>query len=167
MSRVEKSALISTGLALLSVLLFCYATRFFYSSGLPAWFLPILVPLFVFTLMALIAAAASAHTVKHFVVTRIGIPTTATVIHSERCDDNEDVCVCGTYTYHDRLNWSHKAKFRYCSHWPSNEDWAKVRQSCDVGVENTLYYLPWFPFIQEIQWNFNSEKSDENSIRSN
>jgi len=166
MSRVDKIALISTGLALLSFLLFCYATSFFYSNGSPAWFLVILVTLFVSTLIGLIYAVASARTVKHFVVTKIGIQTTATVIHSQRCDDNEDVCVCGTYIYHDRLNWEHKAKFRYCWHWPSNEDWDKVMQSCGLGAENPVYYLPWLPFIHDIQWTVDNDNIDERPIPS-
>ena len=40
--------------------------------------------------------------VKHFVVTKLGgIQTIATVVNSEECDDSEDICVCGTYTYTD------------------------------------------------------------------
>jgi len=107
--------------------------------------------------------------VRHFILTKIGTPTTGTVISSERCDDSEDVCVCGVYRYHDRLNWEHKVKFRYCWHWPSNEEWDKVMQSCGPGAENTVYYLSWFPSIREIQWNVDnreiSERAMENSMK--
>ena len=97
----------------------------------------------------------------HFIVTKLGIPTTARVITSQRCGDPEDVCVCGVYSYHDRLNWEHKVKFRYCWHWPSREEWDHVMKSCGPGGENTVYYLPWFPFIREIQWNVDNPNIGE------
>jgi hypothetical protein len=99
--------------------------------------------------------------VKHFMVTKIGNQTTGTVIRSQRCDDSEDVCVCGVYSYQDQLKWEHKVKFRCCWHWPSNEEWEIVIQQCGSGAENTVYYLPWLPFIHEIQWNFDKKKTDE------
>ena len=99
--------------------------------------------------------------VSHFLVTRFGTQTMGTVISSQRCDDNEDVCVCGVYSYHDSWKWEHKVKFRYCWHWPTNAEWDKVMQSCGVGAENIVYYLPWFPLIREIQWNADNSNRSE------
>ena len=89
-----------------------------------------------------------------------------TVISSKRCDDSEDVCVCGVYTYQDQLKWEHKVKFLFCSHWPSNEEWNKVMQSCGPGAKNQVYYLSWLPFIHEIHWNFENQNMYERSIAS-
>jgi hypothetical protein len=99
--------------------------------------------------------------VRHFIVTKIGIQTTGTVITSLRCDDHEDVCVCGVYKYYDRFHWEHKVKFRYCQHWPSHAEWDKVMQSCGPGAENTVSYLWWFPLIREIWWNVDNPNFSE------
>ena len=99
--------------------------------------------------------------VRHFLVMKIGTQTTATVITSKRCDDSEDVCVCGAYIFQDQLNWEHKVKFRFCWHWPNNEEWGEVMQSCSVGAKNQVYYLPWLPIVREIQWNFENQNADD------
>jgi hypothetical protein len=89
---------------------------------------------------------------KHFLVTKLGgIQTTATVISSEECDDSEDVCICGVYTYTDWRNREHSAKFRRCYHYPSKELWDEVLQLYGLGVQRQVYYLRWFPSIHEIQ----------------
>ena len=80
---------------------------------------------------------------------------------SQRCDDNEDVCVCGVYRYYDHLHWEHKVKFRYCQHWPRHAEWDKVMQSCGPGAENTVSYVPWFPWIREIWWNVDNPDFSE------
>lgn len=100
--------------------------------------------------------------VKHFALTKFGLQTTGRIIHSERCDDSEDVCVCGIFRYHDHLKWEHKVKFRFCWHWPSNEEWDKVMQSYGLDAENPVYYLPWFPFIHEIQFNIDNNNVENN-----
>ena len=90
---------------------------------------------------------------KHFVVTKLGgMQTTATVISSERCDDREDVCVCGMYRYTDWRNHEHRVKFRHCyAHIRSKESWDEVMKLYGLGAQNTIYCARWFPSIHEIQ----------------
>jgi hypothetical protein len=115
-----------------------------------------ILPLFLFSLVY--------PQVSHFLVTRFGTQTIGTVISSQRCDDREDVCVCGVYRYQDRWKWEHQVKFRYGWHWPGNEEWEKVMQSCGLGAENIVYYLPWFPLIREIQWNVDNPDRSESLV---
>ena len=103
---------------------------------------------------------------RHFILKKIGTQTTATVISSERCDDREDVCVCGVYSYRDRLHREHRVKFRYCWHWPGTEEWDQVMQSCGPGAENSVYYLSWFPLLREIQWNVDNLEIDKRVLKS-
>lgn len=115
-----------------------------------------IIPLFVLSIVY--------PSVRHFLVMKFGAQTRGTVIASQRCDDSEDICVCGVYRFNDRLQWEHKVKFRFCWHWPSNAEWDKVMQSCGAGAENPVYYVPWLPIIQEIQWNFENQNVDESLL---
>jgi hypothetical protein len=151
-----------------ALLSYC-AIRFFASHGSPEWFNVILIPLVVLTILAAIIgvplsfiyAYVFIFSARRFVVTKIGIETTSTVLDSQPCYDSEDVCICGVYVYRDRLKREHKVKFRYCIHWPSKEVWNMVMQSCSTGAENPVYYLSWLPFVHEIQWKVDNEKTDE------
>ena len=88
--------------------------------------------------------------VNHLVVTTLGVKTTGTVIISQPCDD-EDVCLRGFYSYRDWLSWEHKFKFHISVHQP-DEHWIKILQNYKLGAQNTVYYLPFMPFIHEMQF---------------
>jgi len=92
----------------------------------------------LFSILPLILLSLVYPQVSHFLVIRFGTQTIGTVISSQRCDDREDVCVCGVYRHQDRWKWEYQVKFRYCWHWSGNEEWDKVMQSCGVGDENIV-----------------------------
>jgi len=39
-------------------------------------------------------------------------------------------------------------------------------QSWGLGAENPVYYLPWLPFIHDIQWTVDNDNIDERPIPS-
>jgi hypothetical protein len=89
---------------------------------------------------------------KKMILEKFGIQTTATIIESNRCDNNEDACICGFYQYLDSTGRKHRAKFNICIHWPSNEQWELVQRGYSNGATNKVKYLRWFPFIHKIDF---------------
>jgi hypothetical protein len=160
-----KVLLVSLGVAIVGIFLSYWALNVRDNgSGSPLLFgfLAILiVPLVLITAIASIVALLHiilfvflffTFPVKHFIVTKLGgMQTTGTVISSERCDDSEDVCVCGVYSYTDWRNLEHRVKFRHCYAHISKERWDEVMQIYGLGAQNPIYYFRWFPSIHEIQ----------------
>ena len=89
---------------------------------------------------------------KKLILKRFGTQTSATVIESDRCDNSEDICMCGYYQYRDSHGQEHKAKFKICFHWPSHEQWEMVQKGYSKGAINNVKYLRWLPFVHEINF---------------
>ena len=137
------------------------AGKYFISSGYPAWFLVVLVPLtLIGVALSVIALVLGLVLIeievlgpfKHVVVTRYGIKTTGTVVSSFDCSDPEDSCMCGSYKFSDLRGQDYEFKFKICIHWPSNEQWKLIKQGYSEGAQNPVYYLRFLPFVHEIQF---------------
>lgn len=90
--------------------------------------------------------------IREFLLNHSGIQTTASIFESQRCDDNEDACVCGRYHYFDVRGKEYRFKCKICIHWPSNEQWELVKKGYFEGAVSIVYYLPWFPYIHKINF---------------
>jgi len=104
------------------------------------------------TVVIIIFGLAIWKRIKDTLLKYYGVQTIATILESQRCDDNEDACICGYYHYFDRRGGEYRFKCKICIHWPNNEQWDLVKKGYYKDAINIVYYLPWIPYIHKIHF---------------